>query len=346
MKKASDLLQVLSEYFDVYLPVTKGLSINTIHSYQYAFQILFEYLYSYKHLFPENIFFCDLEGETIEQFLSWLETERNCSASTRNQRLAAISSFAKYAINKHFLSALTFSSTVSNIPQKKKPKKLFSYFTLEEISVLLRIPGTTTDIEKRDRVLLSVLYASGARAQELCDLSINDIRFDIKTSLRLVGKGNKARKITIADNCAQLLKKHLNHNNLNVETHLNQHVFSSQIHEHMTISCIECIVKKYVSKARIKRPDLFPESHYSPHSFRHSIAVHMLEAGIPLPVIKNFLGHSSIETTLIYATVSEDLANKYLRNRSFVNEIVVNNEGMNSSKKLILPFLEKVIKRK
>src|SRR5665647_1801080 len=346
MKKASDLLQVLSEYFDVYLLVTKGLSINTIHSYQYAFQILFEYLYYQKNLSPEKVSFHDLEGETIEQFLTWLETERNCSASTRNQRLAAISSFAKYAINKHFSSALTFSSTVSNIPQKKNPKKLFSYFTLEEVSVLLRIPDTTTDIEKRDRVLLSVLYASGARAQELCDLSVDDIRFDTKTSLRLVGKGNKARKITIPDNCAQLLKKHLKRNKLDVETHRNHHVFSSQTHEHMTISCIKCIVKKYVSKARIKRPDLFPESHYSPHSFRHSIAVHMLEAGIPLPVIKNFLGHSSIETTLIYATVSEDLANKYLRNRSFVNEIVVNDEGMDSSIKLTLPFLEKVMKMK
>lgn len=308
MKKTSDLLQILSEYFDVYLPVTKGLSTNTIRSYQYAFQLLFEYLYSQKNLSPKKVSFRDLEGATIEQFLSWLETKRNCSASTRNQRLAAISSFAKYAINKHFSSALTFNAIVSNIPQKKKPKKSLSYFKLEEVSILLRIPGTTTDIEKRDRVLLSVLYASGARAQELCDLRVNDIRFDTKTSLRLIGKGNKARTITIPDNCAQILKNHLKRNKFDTEMQRNHHVFSSQTHEHMTISCIECIVKKYVSKARIKRPDLFPESHYSPHSFRHSIDVHMLEAGIPLPVIKNFLGHSSIETTMIYATVSEDLA--------------------------------------
>lgn len=135
----------------------------------------------------------------------------------------------------HFSSALTFSTRVSNIPQKKKPKISLSYFTLEEVSVLLRIPGTTTDIEKRDRVLLSVLYASGARAQELCDLTVNDIRFDTKTSLRLVGKGNKARKITIPDNCAQLLKKHLKRNKLDAETQRKHHVFSSQTHEHMTI---------------------------------------------------------------------------------------------------------------
>lgn len=346
MKKVYDLLPVLSEYFDVYLPETKGLSANTVRSYQYAFQLLFEYLYSQKKLSAEKVSFCDLEGETIEQFLSWLETERNCSPVTRNQRLAAISSFAKYAINKHFSSALTFSSTVSNIPQKKKPKKSLSYFTLEEVSVLLRIPNTTTDIEKRDKVLLSVLYASGARAQELCDLTVNDIRFGTKTSLRLVGKGNKARTITIPDNCARLLEKHLKRNKLDINTQRSLHVFSSQTHKHMTISCIECLVKKYVSKARSGRPDLFPERQYSPHSFRHSIAVHMLEAEVPLPVIKNFLGHASIETTLITATVSEDLANKYLRNRSFINEIVVNVEGLDSSVKSKLPFLERVMKRK
>ena len=346
MKKTSDLLQTLSRYFDVYLPITKGLSINTIRSYQYAFQLLFEYIYSQKNLSPERVYFHDLEGETIEQFLAWLETKRNCSASTRNQRLAAISSFSKYALNKNFSSALTFNTTVSNIPQKKKPKKYPSYFKLEEVSILLRMPDTITDIEKRDRVLLSVLYASGARGQELCDLTVNDIRFDSKVSLRLVGKGNKARTITIPDNCAKLLKKHLKRNKLDTEMQRSHHVFSSQTHEHMTISCVESIVKKYVSKARIEWPYLFLERNYSPHSFRHSIAVHMLESGIPLPVIKNFLGHSSIETTMIYATVSEDLVNKYLRNRNFLNETVVNDEGIDSSIKLTLPFLEKVMKMK
>ena len=94
-----------------------------------------------------------------------------------------------------------------------------------------------------------------------------------------------------------------------------RHIFSSQTNEHMTISCLEAIVKKYVCLAKELRPDLFKE-HYTPHSFRHSIAMHMLESGIPLPVIKTFLGHVSIATTMIYASANYDLVNKYLRDKN------------------------------
>ena len=94
-----------------------------------------------------------------------------------------------------------------------------------------------------------------------------------------------------------------------------RHLLSSQTHEHMTISCLEAIVKKYVLKAKKFRPDLFHE-HYTPHSFRHSIAMHMLESGIPLPVIKTFLGHASIATTMIYASANYELVNKYLRDKN------------------------------
>ena len=90
-------------------------------------------------------------------------------------------------------------------------------------------------------------------------------------------------------------------------------IYTSQTNEHMTISCVEEIVKKCVRLAKLVNPSLFREKKYYPHSFRHSIAVHILEAGIPLPVIKNFLGHSSIDVTMVYATVSDELKNKYLK---------------------------------
>jgi len=89
----------------------------------------------------------------------------------------------------------------------------------------------------------------------------------------------------------------------------------------MTISCVEEVVKKYVKAAITARPELFRHKSYSPHSFRHSIAVHMLEGGVPLPVIKNFLGHASIESTLIYATVTPELANRHLREKGLLIKI-------------------------
>lgn len=319
MKKNSAFLDVLSSYFTEYLPVTKGLSSNSIRSYKYSFQLLFSFLKEEKGILPEKVTFHTLEKDVPEQFLSWLEKCRSCSISTRNQRLSCISSFSKYAARKEPVEAAGFHGTLSSIPKKKESEKMPVYFTKEEISIMLHLPSGIGTVGYRDLVLLSVLYASGARAQELCDLKVSDIRFGEKASIKLIGKGKRGRIITIPDDCAVLLKTYLEYEKKAVESH----VFSSQTHEHMTISCVEEIVKKYVREAKRKHPALFKEKRYTPHTFRHSIAVHMLEAGVPLPVIKNFLGHVSLETTLIYATVSDELKDKYLAEHSLANILPV-----------------------
>jgi site-specific recombinase XerD len=182
---------------------------------------------------------------------------------------------------------------------------------------LLNLPNRETISGRRDVALMSVLYGSGARAQELCDLTINDVTFGTETKLRLVGKGNKARRIAIPSECADLLKTHMKQTGLlSLSSKDNtRHIFSSQRNEHMTIACIEALVAKYVIMAKKKHPDLFLHRTYTPHSFRHSIAVDMLESGCSLPAIKAFLGHSCIQSTMIYATVSSEHANKVLRER-------------------------------
>ncbi|MEQ6390594.1 tyrosine-type recombinase/integrase [Bacillaceae bacterium S4-13-58] len=224
------------------------------------------------------------------------------------------------------------------MPKKRKPKRTPVYLTRKEVSVLLKLPDGSTKASARDRVLLSVLYASGARAQELCDITVGDIRFDDKTSVKLVGKGNKGRIVTIPDKCAELLLFHLKSNG--ITNKFDKYVFSSQTHEHMSISCVEGIVKKYVRLAKRYNSDLFPEKSYTPHSFRHSIAVHMLESGIPLPVIKNFLGHTSIETTMMYATVSDDLINRYLKDKNILGDMIPSKQSIPATEKSGLEFLK------
>lgn len=339
-KHKNELLPVLSGYFTEYLPIIKGLSPNSIRSYQYAFQLIFEFLASEKQTCPEKVDFKNLEGTVTGEFLAWLEEKRGCSISSRNQRLSALSSFASYAMNKCSSSALRFYTDVSAVPQKKKPERTPIYFTRTEVSVLLKLPDGSTKASARDRVLLSVLYASGARAQELCDITVGDIRVDGKTSIKLVGKGNKGRIVTIPDKCAELLLFHLKSKGLSNK--LDKYVFSSQTHEHISISCIEGIVKKYVRLAKKQNLDMFPEKHYTPHSFRHSIAVHMLESGIPLPVIKNYLGHTSIETTIIYATVSADLTNRYLKDKSILNDMIPIEQSIAATEKPGLEFLKTI----
>ncbi|MDC7279474.1 site-specific integrase [Butyrivibrio fibrisolvens] len=321
MKKQNVFLEVLSDYLSKYITVTKGLSQNTIRSYTYTFQLLFAFLKETRTLPPEKVNFNTFDQNTLEAFLVWMEEMRGCSINTRNQKLSGLSAFAKYAITREPVMAAGFYSAVNGIPKKKSEKTIPVYFTKEEIELLLHIPSGIKRIDIRNRTLLSVLYATGARAQELCDIKVGDIHFGDKTSVKLVGKGNKARKVTIPTQCAVLLRDYLSSENK--LTSLESHAFSSQTNEHMTISCVEEIVKKYVRLAKQENPSLFREKNYSPHSFRHSIAVHMLEAEIPLPVIKNFLGHSSIETTMIYATVSDELKNRYLKENGIVAALMV-----------------------
>ena len=315
MASKSYFLPALSEFFSEYLPKTKGLSVNTIRSYKHVFRLFLEYVHKKYGLPPEKVEFRHLEKGTIEAWLNWLCAERKSSPKTRNHRLSALVSFARYALNKDFDGALAFCSEVEYMPKKKVHKSsLAVHLTREEMSILLRLPNANSSIGKRDQVILSTLYASGARAQELCDLTVGDIRFGSSATMTLHGKGGKTRTIVIPEQCALLLKSYITQNRLK-ERGPQHHMFSSQTHEHMTISCLEAIVKKYVCKAKKLRPDFFREN-YTPHTFRHSIAIHMLESGIPLPVIKTFLGHVSISTTMIYASANFELVSKYLRDKN------------------------------
>ena len=317
-KKPALVLPFLEEFFYEYLPNIKGLQDNSITAYQYAFQLLFRYLEETKGLVCEKVTFEDLGRKTIEDFLFYLEKERGCSVRTRNLRRAAIVTFAKFASKRSFSASLAFYNETVNLPKKRVSKSPnFKHFTKEEIAIMMQLPDASRIIGQRDITILSLLYATGARAQELCDITLGDITLGSPTKIKLIGKGPKTRMVTIPDTCTAILKEYLRSRNLDVSSPQmrERHLFSSQANEHMSISCVEELVKKYVTQAKNEYPQLFKEKNYTPHSFRHSIAVHMLEAGESLVAIRAFLGHSSIESTAIYAQVTPELASKYLNER-------------------------------
>jgi site-specific recombinase XerD len=318
MNTKRDFLGLLAPFLTTWLPHTRGLSKNTVRSYQQAFSLLFEYLHDECGKKPMSVGFDTLAKDVLCDWLDWLEERRGCKPRTRNQRLAALSSFASYAAEEGMESAMAFCSAVSAIPAKRTPKGgSMVHFTLEEVRLLLALPDTSRRIGARNAVMLSVLYSSGARAQELCDLKVGDVHFGEQTVLKITGKGNKTRQVAIHKQCANLLRRHIKRTGLSGGSDIqSRHLFSSQTHEHMSISCVEEVVAKYVAEAKNLYPGKFQHERYTPHSLRHSIAVHMLEAEIPLPVIKVFLGHASIETTMVYATVTPELAAKYLREKS------------------------------
>jgi site-specific recombinase XerD len=310
--KPNGFLELLEGFLYVYLPCSVGVSANTVKSYKDAFRLLLGYMHEEKHINADEVAFTDLDYKTMLDFLSWLETERGSSISTRNQRLSALSSFAEYAQNRNFDAATIFRRDTKKLPSKKCPGRARAVFTLEETAFFLNLPKGDSAAGFRNKTLLSVMYASGARAQEICDLTVYDCKFHSDAAyLTLAGKGGKIRRVGIPKGCAALLKQYIDKRGLMEKNEC--HVFSSQTHEHMTVSCIEEIYKKYVNLAKEEYPELFREKCYTPHSMRHTTATHMLEAGVPIVVIKNFLGHASLQSTQIYAEVTQSTLDMHIK---------------------------------
>ena len=311
-KRKISFISVLADYFETYLPYSRGLSNNTINSYRHSFLLLFRFMLEIKGIVANEIKFSDLTYENLLEFFRWLETDRQCKAATRNQRLSAISAFSEYAQNRDFDAASVFRSAIIKIPVKKSTTKQRAVFTRDEIKILLNLPNDHYETGLRDKVMLSLMYATGARAQEMCDLKVKDIRInDASTSITLTGKGSKVRQVGISKKLAETLQKYTYHRHIGECPE--KHLFSSQTHEHMTISCVEGIYKKYVAMAKKQNPTLFPADSYPPHSMRHSTACHLLEAGVDIITIKNILGHVSVQTTQIYAEMSQDTVDKKLK---------------------------------
>ncbi|MCK5347191.1 MAG: phage integrase SAM-like domain-containing protein, partial [Candidatus Heimdallarchaeota archaeon] len=177
MIEHSIFLKLLDSFVTNYLPCAVGVSFNTIISYKYAFRLLIEFMFSKKGIPADKITFNHLDYDTLLDFFDWIEKERVCSISTENQRLSAILSFSNYAQNRDFSAASVFRISVLKIPMKKTKRKLRACFTIQEISILLRLPDDGKETGLRDKMLLSMMYASGARAQEMCDLMVGHIEF-------------------------------------------------------------------------------------------------------------------------------------------------------------------------
>lgn len=268
MSRKIDFMTLLEDYFETYLPYSRGLSPNTIMSYKQSFLLLLRFMLDVKKTKAEDIRFSALTYDTLLEFFCWLETDRQCKTSTRNQRLSALSAFSEYAQNRDFDAASVFRSAVIKVPVKKGTKKPRSVFSREEVKILLALPDDTYETGLRDKVLLSFMYATGARAQEICDFKVAGLRINDGTaSVTLVGKGAKPRQVGTSLSLAKVVRNYIKHRH--IDGYPERHVFSSQTHERMTISCIEGIYKKYVAIAKEKHPGMFLDGHYSPHSMRH-----------------------------------------------------------------------------
>ena len=192
------------------------------------------------------------------------------------------------AYNRDFGSAVIFRNCVLKVPKKKVPRKGRSSFTRDEVKTLFELPDSSNEIGLRDKTLLCFMHASETRAQEVCDLIVGDIQFYTdRVGINIHGKGQKVRRIGTPCDASNMLKKYIEHRRIINDTE--RHVFSSQIHEKMSVSCIEEIYSKYIEQAKQEYPEMF-RYNYTPHSMRHTTVTHMLEAGVRLLWLRNSSG--------------------------------------------------------
>jgi len=305
---ATDFAVFLHRFLTSHLAGMRGCSPNTIASYRDTFKLLIGWFSDVRSIPPDKLTLDRIDADAITGFLNWLEAERHNSIATRNQRLAAVSSFYRW-MQSQDPARMASCQDILAIPAKKQAQPGVNHLTAGQTRLLLAQPDRSTRRGRRDATLLAVLYDTAARVQELADLTVRDIRLQPPALAVLTGKGRKTRHVPLGDNTAALLSAYLAEHGLDKPGHDDHPLFVSQHRSKLTRGGIAWIIGKY--QARAGDPAL-ASADLSPHVLRHSKAMHLCEAGIPLPYIRDILGHVDLATTEIYARASTEAKRKAL----------------------------------
>lgn len=311
--KPTDLAYHLSEYLGKYMPGRLNMSENTIKSYRDTFSLLLRYCREAQKIPVEKVTVAHLSKDLVENFLLHLENERNCSATTLNQRLAAIHAFFKYLQTEAPENIFMYQQILSIRFKKTHRGSFVKHLSLEAIQCILAQPDSETLEGRRDLTLLALMYDTGARVSEVAELLVHDVRIENPATVRLLGKGSKARIVPLMSQTKELLELYTYEQGL-VAKHLGLHpLFFNRQKKRLTRAGIAYILDKYVNLARLKSPNLITIN-VTPHIFRHSKAMHLLQHGINLVYIRDLLGHADISTTEVYARADAEMKRKALEN--------------------------------
>lgn len=297
--KNNDLVNLINSFFSSYLKNERKYSDNTYLGYLNVISQLINYLEKHIKKKRYEITIDDFTRDNILSFLDYIETTNNCVEKTRNHHLTAIKSFFKYVqtINPIYIERYL---EIDSIKKKKEEKKTIDYLTIEELEAVLSQCDLKSKSGYKHFVLMSLLYETACRVSELINIKINDINFCNNSHIKVLGKGNKERIIYISKNMVEILKKYIKKFNIS-----DGYLFLNNSSRQYTRFGINKIVEKYVNLSKENHESL-NNKNITPHSFRHSKAIHFLQNGTSLPVIQKFLGHNQIQTTEMYLDITNE----------------------------------------
>jgi integrase/recombinase XerD len=308
MTKTSLLGPWVRRFLLEYLVSDRNLTRNTQRSYRDTLRLLLPFVAQQARKQIDQISVTDVSPDTVRLFLRHLEESRKCTVTTRNQRLAAIRSLARF-IALHSPEHIEWCGQLRNIPLKRAPRSMITYLEKSEMDALLSAPDQSTDQGRRDDALLLFLYNTGARADEAAQVRIADLLLAHSSRdhslVQIRGKGNKLRL------CPLWPKTVVELSSLIGNRPANDHVFLNRCCRPITRFGVHTMVERYVQRLLDRIPPL-TKKRVSPHTIRHTTATHLLRAGVDINTIRAWLGHVSLNTTTVYAEVDLEMKAKAL----------------------------------
>lgn len=312
MKKIKDpmLFRQIKTFLTEYLPVIRKRRPNTVESYRAALNGYLAYICAVRRKELPQVTLQDFNAENVQGFMGWLKTEHNNTAPTVNQRYSHVKQFCKYLMN-HSLMDFTDYAEIQEIAREQDCRKEeFIFLSVDEMKIVLAQPDTRKKTGVRDKFYMALLYDSGCRNQEILDLRLKDFIVNSKgeAEIHVIGKGQNYRVTPISKEVAELFRKYCRfyHQQMNLEDFL-FYTVRRDVVKPMSADNTARFLNVYEAAARKEIPGLV---HLHPHLFRRTRAMHLYSAGVPLPLISEWLGHSQLETTQVYARATTDMKRK------------------------------------
>ena len=300
----TDFARCVTRFLTSHLPGERNLSPQTIKSYSLSLKMFIEHLNHSAKIKPERIELKDVTADRVKAFLASLGELSVISPNTHNQRLSALKTFARYAILEQ-PAFIQDGQRILAIPSKRGFAHEIIYLEKDAMKALLTVPDQTASRGRRDLAIIAMLYDTGARVQELISLKVKDVRLAKPETVMLFGKGRKMRAVPIMSETAKIVESYMRDRGFLEQSACGDlYLFSSTNRAQFTRPGIAKILKKYLAAAKAANLEIpFPKDIH-PHALRASKAIHLLESGVNIIAIRDFLGHASVATTQVYLRVN------------------------------------------
>lgn len=306
------LANYMKRFFSHYLPVQKGLSVNTILAYRDAIKLLLSFAADSLGKSVDKLTIEDITEKTVLAFLDYIEQKRKCSPRTRNARLAAIRSLFNF-IAREEPELLQHCQRIRAIPLKRTQHQTVGYLEEKEMQAILDAVDCNSRTGIRDKALLLLLYNTGARVSEIVEAKIDDLHLDGSAQIHLLGKGKKHRNCPLWPETVAAVQAYLE-SRLPKETSI-EHLFLNATGVPITRFGIRYVTNKYKVTAQEQCPSLKTKK-VSPHTIRHTTAMHLLRSGNDINMVSYWLGHADINTTHIYLEIDMEMKRRMIEKAS------------------------------